>query len=275
MAGRTLAGLALLAAAVLDVALAALPGRFPEWPALVLAGCAFAQVATAAAWAVLGAGPWFARMAAPVVTAAALAALAAPHVTPSAPELFGAFLLVAGIVAAPCIGLRWAGLRFEAENDRGRGAASIPARRRYSMADLFALTTLVALGAAAARVVAFPTLHRANAMLDLVVVAATALLGLFLMAFVLGAGRGNGNQTARGLPDGAPGKWFVLLLSLAVGDVVAVGLSEPAAPNLGILGVEAAFCLAAAWVLHCCGYRLAWRARPPTLPAPCRSTRES
>jgi hypothetical protein len=115
--------------------------------------------------------------------------------------------------------------------------------------------------AAAARVVSFPSLHRAHAIFDIITVAATALLGYFLMAFLLGAGQPDGNPAARSGFDGATtGRWLVLLLVLMLAEAVAVWLSEPVSP---ILGFEAAFSLAAAWVLHCCGYRFVWRSPLP------------
>jgi hypothetical protein len=244
-ARRTLLALAIIATLTGDFALAAAPGRFPEWPALALVGIALGQVILAAAWLALGSSHGLARSTALPLTAMALAQLVAPKVDPSATEIMGVLLAVGAAVAVLLAGARLAGRRITAT---AGAVAILPlASRRYSLASLFALTTVVAVYAAIVREVSFPAEQWFLAALHCIGFVAAALVPLAVFAC------------------GMRGDWRVWLAA-----AVALGAAcgAVAGPMGRIAAFEAAFLFVASCVLLDCGYRIfspaAARADPST-----------
>jgi hypothetical protein len=170
------------------------------------------------------------------------------------------------------------------------------------LADLFALTTVVAIAAGVARVVSFPDYDALRVVLDGLVLAAGVVICLLLISVLsayressrsaAGAVSGSAGPDARGresfagerlsvwLADGpqkTPDPVWPRLLFLAIFacGAVFVLLSRVPSPIVAILGFETAFSLAAAWVLHCCGYRPIWRRQLRAVPATCLPTLEN
>jgi hypothetical protein len=216
-----------------DIVLAAMPGLFPDWPAAALVGLALGQVIVAAAWMALGRGYWLARSAVFPLAAIALAHLAAPKVGPSATEMMGVLLFVGAPVAVLLAGARIAGLQIEA----GPAASCSFAFRRYSLANLFVLTTVVAVYAAISRETSFPAEQSLPAALHCCgfVAIALALLAMF----------------ASGLPGDSR-------LWLAAATVLGAAWGAVTGPIGRVAALEAAFLWTVVCVLLDCECRVSW-----------------
>jgi hypothetical protein len=233
-ARRALLCLAIVATLVGDLALAASPAQFPEWPALALLGLALGQVTVAAAWLALGSSPWSARCAALPLVAMSLAHLLAPKFRPSAAELLGVLLAVGAAVGALLFAARLSGLRVVAGAARANAVNSVLASQRYSLASLFALTTVVAIYAALVRETSFPAEQRLTAVIHCIGFFVAAILPLAMFA-------------------AAGGDWRLWLL----GAVVLGAVWGAAAGPIGrVAAIEAAFLGAVASLLLECDYHI-------------------
>jgi hypothetical protein len=226
--------LAMIATLVMDLALAAMPGHFPAWSAAALLGMALGQVIIAAAWMALGTSYWLARSMALPFAAIALAQLAAPKVHPSAIEMTGVLLCVGASVAFLLAGARIAGFQLTV----GTAESSQLAFQRYSLSNLFALTTVVAVYAAIGREVSFPKEQPFAAALSCAGFVAVAVFTLAILA------------------TGMRNDWRILLVAVLIG---AAWGALPG-PMGRVAAIEAAFLWAALHLLLDCKCRISWQA---------------
>jgi hypothetical protein len=235
-ARSALLGLAIVATFTTDAALAAVPGQFPDWPAMALLGLALGQVVVAAAWLALGNSCWLARCATFPLVAISLAHMLAPKLKPTAAEMLGVFLAVGAVVAVLLLAARASGVRIVAGGvpDETPGRRLL-ASRSYSLASLFALTTVVAVFAAITRETSFPVEQRLAATLHCFGFVAAAILPLAMWS---GGMRG--------------GLWRWLLGAMVLG----AAWGAAAGPIGRVAAVEAAFMWMAACLLLECDFHL-------------------
>jgi hypothetical protein len=238
-ARRPLLAFAVAASVTVDAALAAVSGHFPDWPTTALLGLALGQTIAAATWLVLGSGYPFARCTTLPLAAMLLSQMLAPHVKPSAAQMLGVLLAVGAAVAVPLGLARAAGLRIAACDAPAPARDSCRTSRRYSLASLFALMTVVAVFAAVVRQTAFPGEQWITAAIHCLGFAAAAIVPLAMFA------------------DGLRGD---IRLWLIAAMVLGAACGAMFGPICRVAAVEACLLLTVACLLLDCGYRVDWPA---------------
>ncbi len=230
---------------VADVALAAVPGRGPHVVPFVFFGLTLGQVATAAAWTVMGRRWWLARLVVALTWTCILAYPLSWKIDPPVTECLGFLLLFAAGVAAPVVGLRLAGWQISRQDDAVNCEAT-PQPWRYSLGALFALTTATAILTAIMRAASFPGQFLLIALAYCAVFAAVAFLALVAFA-------------------AARRWWWVWPLVLAVnsGAGALVGSFESISFGAACITlVETLFLALPAYLLRLSGYHVARRTAP-------------